>query len=97
MSCPIERMSTWPLKSSRTFPRPENHSSSSASSNVVPALSSAAQREQVRFIPHLGDSEFIPNTGYSSDIHRLAIKGWFLCSRKTSTQKPKHRFVGSIK
>ena len=30
------------------------------SGNVVPVLSSAAQREQVRCSPHLGDSEFIP-------------------------------------
>jgi hypothetical protein len=67
------------------------------SGNVVPALSSAAQREQVRYIPHLGDSEFIPNTGYSSDIHRLAIKRSLLCSRRTSAQKPKHQFVRSIK
>ena len=40
--------------------------------------SSRAQREQVRYIPHLGDSEFIPNTGYSSDIHRLATMGRLL-------------------
>src|SRR5258705_734989 len=33
ISCPIERMSTWPLKSSRTLPRPQNHSSRSASRN----------------------------------------------------------------
>src|SRR5882757_4029143 len=39
MSCPMERMSTWPLKSSRTLPRPENHSSSSASRSNRPAVS----------------------------------------------------------
>jgi len=51
----------------------------------------------VWLVPHLGDGEFIPDTGYSSDIHRLATTGWLLCSRKTLAQKPHHEFVGSIK